>query len=143
MTYKSIRGILSEESTLRARHLSGPIGIFRGLALTYHHRGPMRAIALLVLITFSLALLNIMPFPVLDGGHIVLAVIEQLRGGKPLPAKFIQPVFLVFIVLLISMMLYVTFHDSMRMTSITKKYKFLPTSQDSKVILEKPKLEVE
>ena len=92
MTYKSIRGILSKESTLKARHLSGPIGIFRGLAITYHHGGLLKALALLVLITYSLALLNIMPFPVLDGGHIVLAVIEEFRGGKSLPARFIQPI---------------------------------------------------
>lgn len=129
MTYKSIRGIISKESTLKARHLSGPIGIFRGLAITYHRGGVMKALALLVLITYSLALLNLMPFPVLDGGHIVLALIEKVRGGKSLPARFIQPVFIIFILLLISMMLFVSFHDSMRMTSETKKYKFLPVSE--------------
>ena len=134
MTYKSLRGIVSRNSTLKARHLSGPIGIFRGLAMTYYHGGLMKAIALLVLITYSLAILNIMPLPVLDGGHIVLAVIEQIRGGKPMPAKLIQPVFVIFIVFLMSMMLYVSFFDTMRMTSVDKEYKFIsvpPEQQQS------------
>ncbi len=127
MTYKSLRGIISKNSTLKPRHLSGPIGIFRGLALTYHHGGLLKALSLLVLITYSLAILNIMPLPVLDGGHIVLAIIEWIRGGKSLPAKIIQPVFMIFIIFLMSMMLYVTYFDSMRMTSINKKYRFIPT----------------
>jgi regulator of sigma E protease len=133
MTYKSLRGIVSRDSTLKARHLSGPIGIFRGLAMTYYHGGLMKAIALLVLITYSLAILNIMPLPVLDGGHIVLAVIEQIRGGKPLPAKLIQPIFVIFIVFLMSMMLYVSFFDTMRMTSVNKEYKFIPAQPEQPV----------
>ena len=126
MTYKSLRGIVSKESTLKPRHLSGPIGIFRGLAMTYHSGGLLKALSLLVLITYSLAILNIMPLPVLDGGHIVIAIIEWLRGGKPLPAKLIQPIFMIFVVFLISMMVYVTYYDSMRMTSVHKKYRFIP-----------------
>lgn len=124
MTYKSLRGIFSTASTLKASHLSGPLGIVRGIAITVHHSGVPKALALIVMISYSLAILNLMPLPVLDGGHIVLAVIEQARGGKLLPAKLIQPVFILFIMFLISMMLFVTFHDIMRMRSITKKYQF-------------------
>ena len=124
MTYKSLRGIFSKESTLKPRHLSGPIGIFRALAVTYRHGGIMKALSLLVMITYSLALLNLMPLPVLDGGHIVLALVESARGGKPLPAKLIQPVFIVFVIFLMSMMLYVSFYDSLRLTSLTEEYRF-------------------
>ena len=133
MTYKSLRGIISKNSTLKPRHLSGPIGIFRGLALTYHHGGLLKALSLLVLITYSLAILNIMPLPVLDGGHIVIAIIEWVRGGKPLSAKLIQPIFMIFIIFLMSMMLYVTYFDSMRMTSIHKQYRFIPVQRLKKV----------
>lgn len=124
MTYRSLRGIFSKESTLKWRHLSGPIGIFRGIGLTFSHGGIMPVLALIVLITYSLAILNIMPFPVLDGGHIVLAFIEQIFG-KPLSPKIVQPLFVIFIVLLISMMLYVTFYDAKRLTSKKFEYKFL------------------
>ena len=123
MTYRSLRGIFSKESTLKARHLSGPIGIFRGIGLTFRHGGIMPVLALIVLITYSLAILNIMPLPVLDGGHIVLALIEQ-GTGKPLSPKIVQPLFVVFILLLVSMMLYVTFYDAKRLAPTSKEYKY-------------------
>ena len=93
----------------------------------------MPVLALIVLITYSLAILNIMPLPVLDGGHIVLALIEQVTG-KPLSPKIIQPLFVVFVILLISMMLYVSFYDILRLKprsvdSITKEYCYLQQTQ--------------
>lgn len=129
MTYKSLRGIFSKDSTLKARHLSGPIGIIRGIGITFSHGGIMSVLALIVLITYSLAILNIMPLPVLDGGHIVLALIEQIFG-KPLSPKIVQPLFVLFITLLITMMIYVTFYDAQRfrsksLSSKTIEYRFL------------------
>ena len=130
MTYKSLRGIISKDSTLKPRHLSGPLGILNGISITFTRGGFMSVLAFIVLITYSLAIINLMPLPVLDGGHIVLAVIEQIRK-KPMSPKIIQPVFTVFVILLISMMLYVSFYDLFRIkflkshnqeTSVIKKY---------------------
>jgi len=129
MTYKSLRGIFSKESTLKPRHLSGPLGIINGIGVTFSHGGIMPVLALTVLITYSLAILNLMPIPVLDGGHIVLAIIEQVRQ-KPMSPKIIQPVFTVVVIFLISMMLYVSFYDIIRFKlgfsnhppAISKKY---------------------
>ena len=126
LTYKSIRGIiagLTNKSTLRPSHLSGPVGIFNGIAITFARQGLMPALALVVLISYSLALLNLMPIPALDGGHIVMALYEMVFK-KPIPAKLVQPSFIVVFILLISLMLYVTFYDSWRMMSETKVYKF-------------------
>jgi membrane-associated protease RseP (regulator of RpoE activity) len=53
-------------------------------------------------------LINLFPIPVLDGGHIVLATIESARGGKPVPEAMIKPIFVVFVVLLIGMMIFIT-----------------------------------
>jgi RIP metalloprotease RseP len=130
MTYNSLRGIFSKDSTLKPRHLSGPIGIFRGIGVTFSAGGIMPVIALIVLITYSLAILNIMPLPVLDGGHVVFALIEMVIG-KPLSPKIIQPLVMVFIVFLMGMMLYVTFYDALRLRSnqapksVTKEYRYL------------------
>jgi regulator of sigma E protease len=128
LTYESLRGIFSGDNTLKLRHLSGPIGIFRGIGITYNQGGIMPVLSLIVLITYSLAILNIMPFPVLDGGHIVFALIEQVTG-RPLPPKVVAPLFVIFIVLLISMMLYVTFYDTLRIMYARPKtliYKYIP-----------------
>ncbi|MBN1864963.1 MAG: site-2 protease family protein [Victivallales bacterium] len=135
MTYKSLRGIMSRKSTLRPRHLSGPIGIVRGIGVAFSHGGIMPVVGLLVLITYSLAILNLMPLPVLDGGHIVLALYE-MAVGKPMSAKIVKPLFVVFVVLLISMMLYVTFYDALRLkprtlSSVTKRYRYAESPSEN------------
>ena len=121
MTYKSLRSIF--KGRLGMRHLSGPLGIFRGIAITYAKGGIMRALSLIVMITYSLAILNLMPLPVLDGGHIVLSLIEW-GFGKPLSPKIVQPMFIAVIVLLFSMMLYVSFYDVLRYIPVTKEYRY-------------------
>lgn len=121
MTYKSLRSIFKGQ--LGMKHLSGPLGIFRGIAVTYAKGGIMRALSLIVMITYSLAILNLMPLPVLDGGHIVLSLI-QWGFGKPLSPKIVQPMFVAVIVLLFSMMLYVSFYDVLRYIPVTKEYRY-------------------
>ncbi|MCX6984382.1 MAG: site-2 protease family protein, partial [Lentisphaerae bacterium] len=67
----------------------------------------------MAILSASLAIFNLLPFPVLDGGHIVLSVIEEIRG-KPLPEAFIKPIFMICVVLLIGLMVFVTFYDIIR-----------------------------
>jgi len=134
MSYKSVRGIFAGfffgSSTLKPRHLSGPIGIVRAIGITVSRGGIIPALSLIVMITFSLAILNLMPFPVLDGGHIVMALYERVFG-RPVPVKIVQPLFAVFVVLLLSLMLYVTFFDVRRMMpkSVSREYWLSPTPE--------------
>ncbi len=116
MTYKSLRGMvmgISGKSTLKPRHMSGPLGIVSVIGKAVYRGNIILALNLIVMITFSLALINLFPLPVLDGGHIVLSIIEEIRG-KPLPEAFIKPIFMVFVVFLIALMLFVTYSDIMR-----------------------------
>ncbi|OGV57036.1 MAG: hypothetical protein A2017_17295 [Lentisphaerae bacterium GWF2_44_16] len=113
MSYKTLRGLFSKNSTIKAKHLSGPIGIFRAIGITVYRGSIMQGLNLIVMITFSLGLLNLFPIPVLDGGHICLALFEMV-AKRPLPAKLVQPVTIVFIALLISFMLFISFFDSAR-----------------------------
>lgn len=99
----------SKETGIGAKDLSGPIGIFGMLA--YYVKTDYRlALSFLVLLNINLAILNMMPLPVLDGGHIVLALIESIFR-RPLPVKIQEYVTTVFAVLLISFMVYVSYHD--------------------------------
>jgi regulator of sigma E protease len=66
-----------------------------------------------ILINVNLAIFNLMPIPVLDGGHIVFATVAKLRG-RPLPFNFIAATQSIFIVLLLSMVLYVTVFGDIR-----------------------------
>ena len=56
----------------------------------------------------NLAILNMLPIPVLDGGHIVLGIIESIRR-KPLPTKLLEYVQGFCTVVIVSVIIYITF----------------------------------
>jgi len=64
-----------------------------------------------VVLNVNLALLNMLPFPVLDGGHIALALIETIRR-QPVSAKVLQALQTACAVLLIGFMLFLAFYDT-------------------------------
>jgi regulator of sigma E protease len=66
-----------------------------------------------ILININLAVFNLLPIPVLDGGQMLFATIGKLRG-RALPVNFIMSAQSVFMVLLLSMILYVSFFDVRR-----------------------------
>jgi len=102
----------SKKTGVGPKDLSGPIGIFALLAsqVKVDYR---LALNFLVLLNVNLAILNLLPLPVLDGGHILMAIIERLIR-RPLPAKIQEYATTAFAVLLISFMLFVSFHDIKR-----------------------------
>lgn len=105
--------IHSKETGVGAKDLSGPVGIFAFLAaqVSIDYR---LALNFLVLLNLNLAILNLLPIPVLDGGHIVMALLEKIRG-RPLSLKVIEWTTTGFALLLLSFMLYVTFFDLKRL----------------------------
>lgn len=66
------------------------------------------------LISLNLALINILPFPALDGGRILFVIIEKLRGGRRLPEKAEQLTHTIGFAFLILLMLLITFRDLKR-----------------------------
>ncbi|MBM3821348.1 MAG: RIP metalloprotease RseP [Verrucomicrobia bacterium] len=102
----------SEQTGVGAKDLSGPVGILTIMAA--HVKTDYRlALKFLVLLNINLAILNLLPIPVLDGGHIVMSVIEKIRQ-RPLSIKFVEYTTTACALALISFMLYVTFHDFRR-----------------------------
>jgi regulator of sigma E protease len=71
--------------TIGVRQLAGPIGIGEIAADTFRASW-LQFLTFMSLISVNLAILNLLPVPVLDGGTIVLTALEWLRGG-PLPAR--------------------------------------------------------
>lgn len=61
--------------------VGGPVAIFK-LSGVAANMGPAIFVQFIVILSVSLAVLNIMPFPALDGGHIMLVVIEKIRGKE-------------------------------------------------------------
>jgi len=68
------------------------------------------ALEFMVLLNISLAMLNLLPLPVLDGGHIAMALLEKLRG-RPLSPRVQEFTTMIFATLLISFMVYVSYND--------------------------------
>jgi regulator of sigma E protease len=113
--------IHSRQSGVKARDLSGPVGIIGMLAaqVSIDYR---LALNFLVLLNINLAILNLLPVPVLDGGHILMAIIERIRR-RPLEVRFVEYTTTAFAVLLISFMLYVTFFDIKRISIFRVMFK--------------------
>lgn len=65
-------------------------------------------------ISLNLGLLNLLPIPVLDGGHITIAAIEGVRK-KPLKASTIKMLMLPFAILLIGFFVFITYQDIFRL----------------------------
>jgi regulator of sigma E protease len=95
------------------KHMSGPGGILMMLWFRLQSEGYRGGFAFIILITFSLAFMNLLPLPVLDGGHIVFAGIEAVIHRR-LPARAFNWLYNTFAFLLIALMLYITFYDGKR-----------------------------
>jgi len=92
--------------------LSGPVGI---ISMTYQVAGDSldHYLYFLGLISSCLAVMNLMPLPVLDGGHIVLLIIEKITG-KPVHEKILAPIMYIGLALLLGLVLVITYHDLIR-----------------------------
>lgn len=109
--FRMVGALLSPASDVKAAHFSGPVGIMRLYYQIFESPDGWRiALAFSVLINVNLALLNLLPFPVLDGGHITLALIEAVRR-KPISIRVLETIQTACAVLLIGFMLYLTFYD--------------------------------
>ena len=72
--------------------------------------GISSGILLAALISMNLAILNILPIPALDGGHLLFLIIEKIIG-RPVDEKVIEIISSVFFSLLIILMIFVLFND--------------------------------
>ena len=102
----------SKQTGVGLKDLSGPPGILAMLA-AYVNSDWRLALSFLVLLNINLAIINLFPMPVLDGGHIVMALIERLFG-RPLPYRLVEYTTTAFAVLLIGFMLIVSWNDFKR-----------------------------
>jgi regulator of sigma E protease len=111
MMWVTITSVISPDSNIGVDHLSGPVGIAKmQYQLLQMDDGWRRILAFMVLFNVNLAVLNMMPFPVLDGGHITLAILEKIFG-RPVQARPLEILQTLCAVALISLMLFVTSKD--------------------------------
>ena len=109
-------------SLVRPKHLSGPVGIAEAIAAKIFIGGLRAGLSFIVYVSFGLALVNLIPIPVLDGGHIVFGLVELIIRRRP-PVRLVYWLQNAFAILLITFMLYVTYYDVRRLPRFLRLFK--------------------
>ncbi|MEM7262916.1 MAG: RIP metalloprotease RseP [Planctomycetota bacterium] len=95
-----------------AKNLAGPLGIIMATK-TMSQQGLGKYLWFLALISVNLGVFNLLPFPILDGGHLLFLAIEKIKGS-PVNESVHHYAHLIAFLLLIGLALFVTFHDIKR-----------------------------
>ncbi|MDA3798634.1 MAG: RIP metalloprotease RseP [Kiritimatiellae bacterium] len=118
-----------KESGKAAKGLGGPVMIL--VTLWYAiQESFLNAVGFLRFLNVNLAILNLLPIPVLDGGHIVFALYEIIFRRKP-SQKFVNVVVNFFAILLICAFIMLMFRDTFRI-----KKAFFPSKHSEKAPVE-------
>jgi regulator of sigma E protease len=119
LVVRTLRALVTPASSVGLQHLSGPLGIFERL-VSLLRTDARQVLYFSVILNVNLAFLNLLPIPVLDGGHILFSVVEAIRR-KQMEAKVVVRIQTCFVVLLAGFFLLVTYHDSMRLKKRMEK----------------------
>lgn len=109
--WETISAVAAPRSEISVQQLSGPVGIMRIYYMLFQSpMGWQLALWFSVVLNVNLAVMNLLPLPVLDGGHILLALVEW-ACGHPIHRRTLEVIQSAFAMLLIGVMLYISFFD--------------------------------
>ena len=110
--YTTISALFERHGEIGVQQLGGAVMILRVYSNLFEdEHGWRRVLWFSVILNVNLALLNILPVPMLDGGHITLSLIEIIRR-RPISAGVIGAIHNGFFALLVAFMLYLAFFDA-------------------------------
>jgi len=104
--------VLIKSPVENKEHIGGPIRIVE-IAGDFAKIGIKSFLFLMAMISVNLGVLNLLPIPVLDGGHIFFLCVEAMKGG-PLSWKKMEAAQMIGLMLLLMLMFFVTYNDIMR-----------------------------
>lgn len=104
---QEIRGSISA----RVPEVSGPIGIAHSAAQITQQNGFHGWLAIAIILSINLAIINILPIPMLDGGRLLFVLVECVRGGKRVPPHREHLVHMVGFMTLIALLIVVSAKD--------------------------------
>ena len=110
-TWKTLVALFT--GTITPKYMSGPVGIVHVMQQSWGS-GIKEALYWLGMISINLGILNLLPIPVLDGGHICFSLWEWITG-RPIKSKTMERLIIPFVILLIALFVYLTYHDLMRL----------------------------
>lgn len=106
--------IISWIAQRTAPQVAGPIGIAQVTGEVVKQAGWVALLQLAALLSINLAVLNLLPLPMLDGGRIMFVVVEILRGGKRVPPEKEALVHLAGFVVLLCLVVVISYWDILR-----------------------------
>ena len=109
MTFRTLWSLINPHSDVGLSKVSGPVGIVR-IFHSAAEAGIRMVLVFTILINVNLAIFNLLPLPILDGGQMLFATIGKLCG-RALPPNFIIAAQSTFGVLLLTLVIYVSFFD--------------------------------
>ena len=112
-TWRTLSGLVT--GSLNPKYVSGPVGIVHVVHQSWMV-GVQEAFFWLAVISLNLGIVNLLPIPVLDGGHIVFALYEMITKRR-LSSKAMEKMIVPFIGLLIGFFIYITYQDLARLFS--------------------------
>jgi len=113
LTLRMIGRMLIGEASLK--NVSGPVTI-ADYAGQSAHLGMSHYLRFIALISISLGVLNLLPIPILDGGHLMYYLLEMVKG-KPLPDRFLEVGQQIGLALLVLLMALAFYNDIQRLVS--------------------------
>jgi regulator of sigma E protease len=113
--YDIIRKAVSGQKGI-AKSLGGPLTIARFSYQVAAQNSPTRFVLFLAIISINLGIMNLLPIPVLDGGHLAMFAVEKIKGS-PLSLNVQAAVQYVGLAIIILLFLFVTYNDILRLFS--------------------------
>jgi regulator of sigma E protease len=110
-TWATLKGLLT--GTISPKALSGPVAMVQVMHYGWEV-GMKEALYWMGLISLNLGIFNLLPIPVLDGGHICFALWEAITK-KPIKAKTMERLIIPFIVALVVLLVFTTYQDLLRL----------------------------
>ena len=109
--YVTLKRIITGD--VSARNLGGIITISR---VTYQSAqwGAAYFFYFLALLSINLAFINVLPIPVLDGGHLMFVLIERIKGS-PVSATVLNYSQILGLVFVLALIVFVTYNDILRL----------------------------
>jgi regulator of sigma E protease len=108
MTYAALGRLVTGQLSMR-ESMSGPLGIFF-ITSKAAQLGVIAVMHLMAVLSLSLAIFNLLPLPILDGGHIALLALEKIRG-KALSIKAEQIINKIGLSFILFLVFLVTYND--------------------------------
>ena len=98
---------------VKVTQLSGPVGIY-SIVGESRAGGLANVLYLMAFLSINVGFINLLPIPAFDGGHILFIIIEVLKGS-PVNPELENKIHMIFLILLMILMLFITFNDIVRL----------------------------